>query len=68
MTREEFDNLRVGQKIVITRYMDEGRTFTLLPESQKTHCKYVNQDKAGFMLGSIFYRYQDAEIVPEKQF
>ena len=62
MTREEFDNLKVGDKIIIKHFADEGKVFVLQPESRKINCKVVTANKVGFNAGGVFYRFQDTEI------
>lgn len=56
MTLKEYNNLKTKEPIKIMKYYDKGRITRYYLKT--TSCKYK-----GFMVGNIFYNYQDCEVV-----
>lgn len=56
MTLEEYNNLKLSQPIKIMKYYDKGRTT-------KAYIKTTSGKYKGFIVGNVFYRYQDCEII-----
>ena len=66
MTIREYNRLKSGDKIMIMKYFDKGRIITL-KEPYGTHCKFTSEGNKGFMVGNIFYHYQDCKVIKEEQ-
>lgn len=56
MTLKEYNNLKPKEPIKIMKYYDKGRIT-------RTYQKTTSGKYKGFMVGCVFYRYQDCEIV-----
>lgn len=63
MTRQEYDNLKVGDKIKIKMSPDMNRVITLGIKAKSPWFKFKSVEKDGFMIGNIWYPYQKCEIV-----
>lgn len=62
MTIQEYHNLKVGEKF---RIKETGRVVTLGTIETSPWFKYESRFGFGFMVGNIWYRYQDCEIVKQ---
>lgn len=56
MTEKEWDALKEGQKIKILHPLERGRVTRVFK-------KYVNSSGKGLIVGNIFYRLKDIELV-----
>lgn len=56
MTLKEYNNLKLKAPIKIMKYYDKGRITTF-------YQKITSGKDKGFIVGCVFYRYQDCEIV-----
>ena len=56
MTLKEYNDLKQNEPIKVMKYYDKGRTTKAYLKTSSGKCK-------GFMVGNVFYKYQDCEIV-----
>lgn len=63
MTKKEYDQVKVGDKIRIKMFPDMNRVVTVGTIEKDPWFKFNSGGKDGFMVGNIWFPYQKCEVV-----
>ena len=63
MTKKEYAQIKIGDRIKIKTFVDKGRIIKVGDISKDPYFKFESNGRDGFMVGTIWYPYQDCEVV-----
>lgn len=65
MTKQEYQNVKVGDKVRIKAFEDKGRIVTIGTIGKDPWFKFNSAGKDGFMIGQFFYPYKYLDVVKD---